>query len=55
MGEHHGVIVKLLEKTRAEVNKKGSSFSRVHRIIQQIDPFEKTPTQKIKRYLYVDE
>ena len=55
VGEQRAAIVELLEKTRGEVNKKGSSFSRVHRIIQQVDPFEKTPTQKIKRYLYVDE
>lgn len=55
VGEQHNAITELLEKTREEVNKKASSFSRVHKIIQQIDPFEKTPTQKIKRYLYVDE
>lgn len=55
LAEQHAAIVNLLEKTRAEVNQKASSFARVHKIIQQIEPFEKTPTQKIKRYLYVDE
>jgi long-chain acyl-CoA synthetase len=44
----------LLESIRAEVNSKVSSFAKIHRIIEQTEPFEKTPTQKIKRYLYVD-
>ncbi len=44
----------LLEAMRGEVNAKVSSFARVARVIEQTEPFEKTPTQKIKRYLYVD-
>lgn len=55
INEQHATIAELLEKTRNEVNQKASSFARVHRVIQQVEPFEKTPTQKIKRYLYVDE
>ncbi|HHS12450.1 MAG TPA: long-chain fatty acid--CoA ligase [bacterium] len=46
-------IGKLLEELRGEVNGQLSSFSRIRRIIEQVEPFEKTPTQKIKRYLYV--
>lgn len=42
----------LLEELRGEVNAQVSSFARLHQIIEQAEPFEKTPTQKIKRYLY---
>jgi long-chain acyl-CoA synthetase len=45
-------INRLIENIRLAVNEKSSSFSRVNRIIEQTEPFEKTPTQKIKRYLY---
>ena len=44
----------LLESIRQTVNTKVSSFARIVRIVEQIEPFEKTATQKIKRYLYVD-
>jgi long-chain acyl-CoA synthetase len=44
----------LLEGIRREVNGNVSSFSRLSRVIEQPEPFDKTPTQKIKRYLYVD-
>lgn len=44
----------MLEDVRQTVNSKVSSFSRIVRIIEQTEPFEKTATQKIKRYLYVD-
>lgn len=47
-------IGKLLETLRKEVNDSVSSFSKVSRFIEQSEPFEKTPTQKIKRYLYVN-
>lgn len=45
-------IQDFLEKIRSEVNQKLSSFSRIHRIKLQETPFERTPTEKIKRYLY---
>ena len=45
----------LLENIRLGVNKRVSSYARVHRILDQTEPFEKTPTQKIKRYLYIDQ
>jgi long-chain acyl-CoA synthetase len=44
----------LLESIRKTVNKNVSTFSAIHRIIEQKEPFEKTPTQKIKRFLYQD-
>jgi len=48
-------IEQLLEHLRKEVNAKVSSFCRLHKMIEQRDPFEKTPTKKIKRYLYTEE
>ncbi len=41
-----------LEEMRVKVNTRLSAFSRLSDIIEQIEPFEKTPTFKIKRYLY---
>jgi long-chain acyl-CoA synthetase len=43
----------VLESLRKQVNTRLSSFSRIHNLIEQREPFEKTPTQKIKRHLYV--
>ena len=48
------VIEKILEEIRQEVNVKVAGYSRVHKIIEQQEEFEKTPTKKIKRYLYTD-
>ncbi len=47
-------IFQLLEDIRKQVNEQVSSFSRINRVIEQTESFEKTPTQKIKRYLYTD-
>ncbi|MGD8779559.1 MAG: AMP-binding protein [Ignavibacteria bacterium] len=44
----------LLNNIFKNVNERLSSFSKVNKLIEQIEPFEKTPTKKIKRYLYVD-
>ncbi|MEX2445666.1 MAG: AMP-binding protein [Alkalispirochaeta sp.] len=41
-----------LEEVRKEVNSRLSSFSRISDIEEEPEPFEKTPTFKIKRYLY---
>lgn len=46
-------IEALLEDIRVKANARLSSFSRITKIIEQTEPFEKTPTHKIKRYLYV--
>jgi long-chain acyl-CoA synthetase len=45
-------IEERLENLLKEVNEQVSSFSRLAFVIEQKEPFEKTPTQKIKRYLY---
>ena len=45
-------ITALLEEMRVEVNSHISSFSRMVKFIEQIEPFVKTPTKKIKRFLY---
>ena len=42
----------ILEELKAWANKKLARFSRLSRIEVQHEPFEKTPTMKIKRYLY---
>jgi len=50
--EVHQKINHLLEEMRIDVNSQISSFSRMVKFIEQIEPFVKTPTKKIKRYLY---
>ncbi len=47
-------VKELLENVRSEANKVAANFAKVVQIIEHTEPFEKTPTQKIKRYLYVD-
>ncbi len=46
-------ITQLLEDLKISVNTQVSAFSKISRVIEQKEPFEKTPTQKIKRYLYI--
>ncbi len=41
-----------LEQMRNEVNSQLASYSKIVKFIEQIEPFVKTPTKKIKRYLY---
>jgi long-chain acyl-CoA synthetase len=45
-------IERLLESTRDELNKQLSGSSRVARVFERREPFIKTATHKIKRYLY---
>ncbi len=45
-------IQEILNNLKQTVNKRVSSFSRIHEIYEQPEPFQKTPTKKIKRYLY---
>ncbi len=47
-------VQQLLEEVRRQVNDQVSGFSKLARVIEQTEPFEKTPTQKIKRYLYAE-
>ncbi|TNF44464.1 MAG: long-chain fatty acid--CoA ligase [Epsilonproteobacteria bacterium] len=49
----HAKIDELLEEIRTEVNANVSAFSRIRKVIEQREPFVKTPTKKIKRYLYI--
>ena len=42
----------LLARIRKEANDRLAAFSRIARVERQVEPFEKTPTQKIKRFLY---
>ncbi|MCB5259520.1 MAG: AMP-binding protein [Candidatus Cloacimonetes bacterium] len=45
-------IPKIMEDNRNELNKSLASFSRIVKIQIANEPFQKTPTQKIKRYQY---
>jgi long-chain acyl-CoA synthetase len=46
-------IAQVLESVRGEVNRKLPPSSRVRKIVEQTEPFLKTPTNKIKRAEYV--
>ena len=54
-GNKNANIASMLEDVRLDVNTKLIAFSRLARIIEHTDPFEKTPTNKVKRYLYIPE
>ncbi|GAB6275661.1 MAG: AMP-binding protein [Rectinema sp.] len=45
-------LERLLENIRKEANSKLAAFSRIQHVEIHREPFEKTPTQKIKRFLY---
>ena len=47
-----GAVENALADLRSWANKKLADFSRLSRIEVRREPFEKTPTMKIKRYLY---
>lgn len=47
-----GTISDYLTELRKRVNERLASFSRIGDVIEQEEPFEKTPTNKIKRFLY---
>ncbi len=47
-------IAELLEEMRKDVNTKVASYCKMVKFVEQIEPFIKTPTKKIKRFLYVD-
>ncbi|MDD4223522.1 MAG: AMP-binding protein [Candidatus Cloacimonetes bacterium] len=51
-GEYQRHVQILLEEIKTEANQGLSTFSRIKKIIEQREPFEKTATQKIKRFLY---
>lgn len=43
---------KAMNNILENVNNKVARFARLSAIVEQVEPFEKTPTQKIKRYIY---
>jgi len=45
-------VAEVMEENRQTVNKELADFSRIAKIHVVNEPFQKTPTQKIKRYLY---
>ncbi|MFT7005092.1 MAG: long-chain acyl-CoA synthetase [Sulfurimonas sp.] len=47
-------IIKFLEEMRVEVNEQVAPSSKMIKFVEQIEPFVKTPTKKIKRYLYTE-
>jgi len=47
-------INSLLEEMRKDTNTKVASYCKMVKFVEQIEPFIKTPTKKIKRFLYVD-
>ncbi len=47
-------ITEYLEEIRVEMNAHLASYSKIIKFIEQIEPFVKTPTKKIKRYLYTE-
>ncbi|MDD2388171.1 MAG: AMP-binding protein [Desulfobacterales bacterium] len=42
-----------LREIKTHVNEKVNKFSRLTQVLHEMQPFEKTPTQKIKRYKYI--
>jgi long-chain acyl-CoA synthetase len=43
---------RLLESIRVETNEHLPAFSAIQKMVRQPEPFELTPTNKVKRYLY---
>jgi long-chain acyl-CoA synthetase len=43
----------MLADLHKQINERVPLYARIHRIIEQSEPFQKTATQKIKRHLYV--
>lgn len=59
LGEHAAQIAavqeradEILESLRKAVNQRVSKHARLSRLVLEWEPFEKTPTRKIKRFLY---
>ncbi len=52
--EARKIVNKIIDDLLPKINERVNTFSRINKIVEQREPFEKTPTQKIKRYLYVE-
>ncbi len=50
--EARKIIDKILVDVFGKANEQLNSFSKLSKYIEQVEPFEKTPTQKVKRFLY---
>lgn len=48
----HEKSEEILKEIHKKVNEEVNKFSRIQQVILHPDPFEKTPTKKIKRFLY---
>ncbi len=53
MEVRHETMDELLSEIQRFVNSRVNRFSQVQLVVLQAEPFEKTPTKKIKRYLYM--
>lgn len=49
----NGKVDEILAEIQQKVNEEVSKFSRIQHVVLQPVPFEKTPTMKIKRFLYL--
>lgn len=52
-GRLAGDVQEILERVRREANARLPAFSRIQRVVEQREPFLKTPTKKIKRNQYL--
>ena len=50
--EAHQEALKYIKTIRADVNSQLSAFSKISDVQLQEEPFDRTPTQKIKRFMY---
>lgn len=50
--ERERIMREILDEICREVNQKLPAYSKISRCVEHPEPFEKTPTLKIKRYLY---
>lgn len=50
--EARKIIDKILIDVFSKANEKLNNFSKLSKYVEQVEPFEKTPTQKVKRFLY---
>ncbi|HKI89137.1 MAG TPA: AMP-binding protein [Draconibacterium sp.] len=48
----HEKSEEILKEIQKKVNSEVNKFSKIHQVVLQPSPFEKTPTKKIKRFLY---
>jgi long-chain acyl-CoA synthetase len=52
-GEARKLTEETLELARQRINTQLPAFSQISKILEHPEPFEKTPTNKVKRYLYL--